>query len=119
MYSNFAPSTLPPSTIRFVCRQTELVRGVEQALVDEVAALLRTTSVLLDLERVERIDAAGIAALIRLYRIATECENLFTVTHPSRHVKELLELVGLEDVLSSHIASEAPQSGFSCTPFAA
>jgi anti-anti-sigma factor len=119
MYSNLAPSTLPPTTTRLVCRQTELVRGVEQALVDEVAALLRAGSVLLDLDRVERIDAAGIAALIRLYRIAEECGCQFAVVHPSRHVKELLELVGLEGVLVSHITGEAPQSGFFSAPFAA
>ena len=99
MYSNLAPSTLPPTTTRLVCRQTELVRGVEQALVDEVAALLRAGSVLLDLDRVERIDAAGLAALITLYTDACKAGHTLTVSRASRHVREILQLVGLDRIL--------------------
>ena len=53
----------------------------------------------LDLGRVERIDAAGIAALITLYRAACEAGQCFGVTNPTPHVREILELVGLDRFL--------------------
>jgi ABC-type transporter Mla MlaB component len=52
------------------CELTELVRGSDRRLVDEMAPLVRREDVALDLRSVERIDAAGIAALISLYRMA-------------------------------------------------
>lgn len=56
-------------------------------------------SVLLDLESVERIDAAGVAALLALYCDARRAGHSFTVRHPRRHVREVLSLVGLERIL--------------------
>ena len=52
------------------CHLTELVRGSEAGLIDEMTPMVQCGSVRLDLNRVERIDAAGIAALISLYRTA-------------------------------------------------
>ena len=48
----------------------ELIRGKEQRLVERIAPLAREHNVWLDLCGVERIDAAGIAALISLYTCA-------------------------------------------------
>jgi anti-anti-sigma factor len=77
----------------------ELVRGSEQALLARFAPLVRRQSVTLDMSAIERIDAAGIAALISLYVGAREAGHCFTVVNPSPHIAEILALVGLERIL--------------------
>lgn len=76
-----------------------LVRGAEAGLLQQVLPLLRSRSVRLDLGSVERIDAAGIAALITLYRAACSAGRHFGVTNPKPHVREILTLVGLDRFL--------------------
>ncbi len=84
---------------------TELVRGTEQRLLEQITPLVQRQSVALNLASVERIDAAGIAALISLYRLASEAGHRFSVSGASPHVAELLALVGLDRILMSHNAS--------------
>lgn len=84
---------------------TELVRGSEQGLLSWLAPLVSSQSVTLDLRIVERIDAAGIAALISLYSTASQAGHSFMVANPSPHVSEILTLVGLDRIL-------LPQSAF-------
>jgi anti-anti-sigma regulatory factor len=67
--------------------------------------------VTLDLGRVERIDAAGISALLSLYVSAREAGRCFTVVNLSPHVAEILTLVGVKLVLTSHIVATNSQSG--------
>ena len=81
---------------------TELVRGNEQRLLDRFAPLVRHQCVSLDLGSVERIDAAGIAALISLYGSARDAGHHFNVSNVSPRVAQILALVGLERILSSH-----------------
>jgi anti-anti-sigma regulatory factor len=76
-----------------------LVRGAEVDLFEQIMPLVRRQSVWLDLGRVERIDAAGIAVLITLYRAACEAGSCFGVINPSAHVREILTLVGLDRFL--------------------
>jgi anti-anti-sigma factor len=90
---------------------TELVRGEDQRLIQRVAPLLRDTNVMLDLRNIDRIDAAGIAALISLYSSARTAGHEFTVCNVPARVAEILALVGLDHILfcqdvvsSSHIA---------------
>jgi|SRR5579859_3600893 len=83
---------------------TELVRGAEQQLVQRVAPLLRENNVRLDLNGIDRIDAAGIAALISLYSYAQNHGNTFSVINVSPRVEEMLSLVQLESILVSHNA---------------
>jgi anti-anti-sigma regulatory factor len=72
--------------------------------------VVRRQSVSLDMTSVERIDAAGIAALISLYRIADEAGNSFSVSNAAPHVAELLALVGLDGILLSHNAEPPSHS---------
>ncbi len=88
---------------------TELVRGEEQCLIEGVAPLLCERDVVLDLNRIERIDAAGIAALISLYSIARQHGHSFSVKCVSPRVAEMLSLVGLNHILISHNAVFASQ----------
>ncbi len=78
----------------------ELVRGQEQQFIDELQPLVRSQSVRLDLSRIERIDAAGLAALISLCRDARRAGYEFTVVNPSRHVARMLTLVGLDRIVA-------------------
>lgn len=87
----------------------ELVRGKEEALIQRLKPLVQSRSVTLDVRAVQRIDAAGIAALISLYCIASEAGNRFTLSNPTPHVKEILQLVGLERILDGMLA--APNAG--------
>jgi anti-anti-sigma factor len=84
------------ATIAIDC---ELVRGTEEQIVEELMPRVKQETVALDLSKVERIDAAGIAALITLYCTAVEAGNEFYVVSPSARVLDLLRLVGLESIL--------------------
>jgi anti-anti-sigma factor len=88
----------------------ELVRGKELEFVDRIAPIVRRQSVTLDLSHVDRIDAAGIAALISLYGSAHSAGNEFDVVRASPRVAEILTLVGLDRILVSHNAVPGPQS---------
>jgi len=85
---------------------TELVRGQDRALVETMTPVVEHRSVALDLANVERIDAAGIAALISLYGAARDSGHGFAVANPTAHVKEILSLVGLDRILLSPHACE-------------
>jgi anti-anti-sigma factor len=101
------------------CALSEIVRGSEGCLVEEMTPIVRRQDVSLDLAPVERIDAAGIAALISLYRLAQESGHRFTVLNVRPHVHELLALVGLEGILVSHNANLTANSGCRMTQTAA
>jgi anti-anti-sigma factor len=87
---------------------TEFVRGQEQKFLAQLQPLVRTQSVVLDLGRVTRIDAAGLAALITLYCDACKAGHSFRIANPSHHVAELLALVRLDRLLVAGGAGEAP-----------
>jgi anti-anti-sigma factor len=90
---------------------TELVRGNEQRLLERVAPLVRLQCVSLDLGSVERIDAAGIAALISLYGSAGDADHCFTVSNATPRVAQILALVGLDRILMPHNTGHAAHCG--------
>jgi anti-anti-sigma factor len=85
---------------------TELVRGEDARFLERLLPLVRTRSLALDMSPVERIDAAGIAALITLYCAASRAGHAFSVAHASPRVEEILCLVGLERILTGRDAVE-------------
>ena len=87
---------------------TELVRGNERLLLERMLPLVERRCVALDLHTVKRIDAAGLAALIRLYCAAREAGHAFTVSNPSPRVGEILSLVGLDRILESQNTDKLP-----------
>ncbi|HTW62851.1 MAG TPA: STAS domain-containing protein [Terracidiphilus sp.] len=91
-----------------MAEMTELVRGQEEALLERLKPLVRSRSLTLELSGVERIDAAGIAALITLYRLAAEAGHSFAVSHAKAHVEEILQLVGLERILAPRGEQDSP-----------
>jgi anti-anti-sigma factor len=91
-----ANSSALATQVHFHC---ELVRGSESRLTAELLPLVRYESVALNLSQVERIDAAGIAALITVYCTSVQAGTDFTIVDPSPHVLELLQIVGLDKIL--------------------
>jgi anti-anti-sigma factor len=90
---------------------TELVRGDDQVLLDRMGPLVVRQSIALDLSTVERIDAAGIAALVTLYATACQAGHSFTVSNASPRVVRILALVGLDRILLSQNAVQSSHSG--------
>jgi anti-anti-sigma factor len=89
----------------------ELVRGQDVRLLERVGPLVLDQNVTLDLASVERIDAAGITALLTLYRNARQSGHSFNVTNASVHVAQILTIVGLDRFLLSHNAIQNSQYG--------
>lgn len=96
-FLNLSSASSPLASV--IAVNCELVRGMEAQVIDELLPRVKQESVALNLASVERIDAAGIAALITLYCSAVEAGTEFSVIDPSHHVLELLRLVGLEQIL--------------------
>ena len=95
---------------------TELVRGNERLLLERMLPRVERGCVSLDLHTVTRIDAAGLAALIRLYCAARDAGHCFSVFNPSPRVGEILTLVGLDRILESQNTDKVP---YFCTETAA
>jgi anti-anti-sigma factor len=86
---------------------TELVRGNDHCLVAQMEPLVRRQNVALDLQAVDRIDAAGISALIALYGSAHDCGHEFRLCNVPARVAEILALVGLDAILLSSVQDSA------------
>lgn len=97
--SSLSENRASQSLIATIALNCELVRGTEEQIVEELMPRVKQETVALDLSKVERIDAAGIAALITLYCTAVEAGREFYVVSPSARVLDLLRLVGLESIL--------------------
>jgi anti-anti-sigma factor len=90
----------------------ELIRGSEERFLERLQPLVQQENVWLDLDAVERIDAAGLSALIALYCDAHNAGHSFMVFNPRRHVREILALVGLDRILMPFEDSAAEQPRF-------
>jgi anti-anti-sigma factor len=68
-----------------------------------VHALLRRgeRTIVLDLGRLASIDAAGIGQLVRAYNVSRAATAGFRLANASARLRELLERVGLFDLLSA------------------
>lgn len=107
------------STIQIATSIRELVRGRELELVAELRLLVHSQSVRLDLSSIERIDAAGLAALVSIYCDACKDGHEFAVVNPSRRVARILALVGLDCILVSNDSRELLVSAPQGDPIAA
>lgn len=97
---------------------TELVRGNDARLVATLAPVVRGEDVALDMAKVHRIDAAGIAALISLYGCARDAGHTFHVCNVSARVEEILSLVGLDHILVTSCPMLSPCPGCEQRPAA-
>lgn len=78
---------------------------VNARLRHDVRALLRRGErrILLNLARVSRIDAAGVGQLVRAYNMTSAANGVLRVVHATLGVREILERVGLFDLLSADL----------------
>ena len=88
-----------------------LVRGCDEVFVATLRPVVRQEDVTLDLGEVERMDAAGFTALLALRAEAPASGKLLQMTGASRHAEEILKLVGLSGLLTSHDMKTDPQCG--------
>ncbi len=96
------------STTQIVVGVHELIRGKEQEILDRLQPLVLGRSVRLDLSAMERIDAAGLAALVSLYCTASKAGHEFAVINPPRQVARILAIVGLDRILLPQLVSTDP-----------
>ncbi len=94
-------------TMESVAGVKELVKGQEREFLNELQPLVVRQNITLDLAETERIDAAGLAALIALYCDACKSGYRFLVANPSPRVREILHMVGLDAILVSPNAEES------------
>ncbi len=94
------------STTQIFSGIRQLVRGREQEILEELQPLVESRSVRLNLSSIERIDAAGLAALVSLYCAAGKAGHEFAVVDPSPQVARILTIVGLDRVLLSKDSGE-------------
>jgi anti-anti-sigma factor len=87
------------STTKYVTGVKELVRGQEQEFLSELRPVVARQNVTLNLEETDRIDAAGVAALVVLYCDACKSGHRFAIANPSPRVQDVLRLVGLDAIL--------------------
>jgi anti-anti-sigma factor len=80
----------------------QLERGQVANLVERLQPVVLQRDVTLDLSHVDRIDAAGITALIALYQSARAAGHCFCLTNASERVAHILRVVGLDHYLLSH-----------------
>ena len=86
---------------------TDLVRGNDHCLVAQMEPLVRRQNVALDLNTVDRIDAAGISALILIYGCAHDSGHEFRLCNVPARVADILALVGLDAILLSRAPDAA------------
>jgi anti-anti-sigma factor len=88
-----------------------LVREQIAGLVERLSPLVREHDVALDLTSVDRIDGAGITALVALFRGARETGHRFILTNVPERVAQILSAVGLDGILFSRNAVRKSQCG--------
>ncbi|MGO9340344.1 MAG: lipid asymmetry maintenance protein MlaB [Terracidiphilus sp.] len=111
----FGFNELPRRAVREL---TELVRGQDQLLLERMTPIAQRHSLTLDFSSIRRIDAAGAAALVSLYCIASKAGHHFMVVNANERVVETLALVGLDALLVSKNANAAPAVAAVMRPFA-
>jgi anti-anti-sigma factor len=112
--ANYTPTAEPaiaPHQSAVSVQLTELVRGSDRRLLEHLEPLARRQSLNLDLASVERIDAAGISALIALYTASRDAGHRFTVSNATARVAAILALVGLDKILLQQNAVQNSYSG--------
>ncbi len=88
------------------CGIKELVRGQEHGFLEELAPAVVRENVALDFGEVERIDAAGLAALIHALCDACKAGHTLTVSRPNRHVRGILQLSASTRILVAQPGAE-------------
>ena len=77
---------------------SDLTRGQENHLITLALPVLEQGELVIDMSRVETIDAAGISTLVFLRQCADRVGATLALVNPSRRVREMLALVHLDSI---------------------
>ena len=77
----------------------DLRRRVREALHDDARHLV------LDLERVVTIDAAGVGELVRAFNMTAAADGMLSIVHTTARVREMLERANLFDLLTGDLGA--------------
>ena len=97
-----------PPAATLVC-SGRLVLGVEAETLRCVATGRRERHLLLDLSRVQVVDAAGLGLLVELHQWARHRGFRLTIANPSRWAHRMLALTSLDRVLN--VCGSANEAG--------
>ncbi len=78
---------------------SDLTRGREHHLLGLALPAIERSGLVIDMSRVDSIDAAGIGTLVFLRQCADRAGTAMTLANPSTRVREMLALVHLDSVL--------------------
>ena len=84
--------------IIYRCRGA-IVRGAEADHLQEAVTAEAARSIVLDLEQVEAVDAAGLGVLVYLYHWSLQSGAQLAIANVGPRVRALVELTNLDSVL--------------------
>ena len=92
-----------PTDVRLLSVEGPLCTPVSTALRHTVRGLIRRGEchIVLDVNQVSSIDAAGLGELVRAYNMARVAQGTFRIVNPSPLVREAIARVGLLDLLKA------------------
>lgn len=92
-----------PTEFRVLSIEGPLRAPVSSALLHQVQRLIHggERHLVLDLDQVSRIDAAGLGQLVRAYNLTRVANATFQVVHPKPYVRELMARAGVLDIFSA------------------
>jgi len=93
-----------PPVVKLLC-SGRIVLGVEAETLRCMATSRPERRVVVDLQQIHAMDAAGLGLLVELHCRAQQRAGLLTVANPSSCVRRLMALTNLESVL--HVAGSA------------
>jgi len=102
-----------PPVVRLYCAG-RIVLGVEAETLRCMAASRPERNLVVDLQQVQAIDAAGLGLLVELHCHALHNAGDLTITNPPPRVRRLMALTNLESVLQFDEASEFELACDSC-----
>ena len=94
-----------PPTVKLYCAG-RIVLGVEAETLRCMAASRPERKLVVDLQQVQAIDAAGLGLLVELHCEALKNSGGLTIANPSPCVRRLMALTNLESVLQLDEAGE-------------
>lgn len=96
-----------PTEVRVLSVEGPLRVPVSTALRHSVRGLIRRGErhIVVDLGKVPRIDAAGLGELVRAYNMSRAAKGTLRVVNSSAWVREVINRVGLLDLLHADTAS--------------
>src|SRR5215472_16176985 len=96
------------ANVAVLCVQGRIVRGETEVLRNAVLAQRKVSVVVLDLARVNTIDAGGLGLLLELRHHAESSGIEFRLENVTKLVREVLEITRLDTVFDISMGKDVP-----------